>query len=121
MVHFYGLKLPWKMGNIRCVFIECENHEVVDEVNNPHSELWLTYLVVLIKNLENKAWESCVIKHVWKDGNAAATAIALANSKVDGDGGIIDLDDAPKSLETILTIDMGLIDMFMFFLGLIIN
>lgn len=67
-------------------------------------EFWLANLVVLIKNMENEAQESFVVKHVWKDVNVAA--IALANSEVDDDGGITELDDVLDILEINLSTDM---------------
>lgn len=80
---FYGLKLAWEKGDVKHVVIECETQEAVNEVNILDPDFWLADLVLLIKNLEN---ESCVIQHVSKDGNAAASVVA--NSELDGDGGI---------------------------------
>lgn len=87
------------------MLLQCETQETVYEANNLDPKSWITDLILLIKNLENKAWESYVILHVSKDGNA--TTIALANYELDVDGGMTEFGNAPAFTESIFAADMA--------------
>lgn len=94
---YYGLKLAWERGDVSNVIIKCDDEEAVNHVNNLDPDFWLLDLVLLIKNLENEAWDSCVIQHVPKTCNAPATV--LAESEIDGNG------DAPGFMSSVLAAD----------------
>lgn len=100
---FYGLKMAWEKGDVRNVFIESDCEEAVNEVNNPDPHFWLANLVVMINNLQNEDWDSCVVVHVTTSCNEAATA--LANSQLNGPGGLVEFDEAPAFLQPILDAD----------------
>lgn len=100
---FYGLKMAWEKGDVKSVFIESDSEEAVNEVNNPDPHFWLADLVVLITNLQNEAWDSCVVVHVATSSNEAATA--FANSQLSGDGGLVEFDQAPPFLYSNLAAD----------------
>lgn len=101
---FYGLKLAWEKGDTKHVVVECESQEALNAVSDPDPEFWLADLVDLIKKLESEAWESCRIEHVSVAGNKAATT--LANSQLDGEGGIMELADAPAFMASVLAADL---------------
>lgn len=99
---FYGLKLAWEK-EVKHVVIESDCEEAVNQVNSPDPDFGLIDLIMLIKNIEGEAWESCVIQHCSSGANAAA--VALANHELNGDGGIEELDDAPGFMHAVLEAD----------------
>lgn len=75
----------------------------VREVNNTDPGFWLADLVVMINNIMNEDWVSCVVVHVPNTSNAATTA--LAEHYLNGDGGLVDLHVVPAFLQPILAAD----------------
>ncbi|KAK1353265.1 hypothetical protein POM88_052400 [Heracleum sosnowskyi] len=53
---------------------------------------------------ENEDWDSCVVVHVDKSCNEAATTFAM--SQLDAHGGLVEFDEAPGFLQSVLAEDL---------------